>query len=388
MFPLRDDVQTRSTPWVVYALIALNVAAFLAQSFLSPEQIQGLFYLFGIVPARFFHPEWAARVGYPAAETPLAAWGTVFTALFLHAGLFHLVANLWTLYIFGPGVEDRVGPLRFLGIYALAGLGAGLLHLATNPNSTIPTVGASGAIAGVMGAYLLLYPLAQLIVVLPILFVPLIYRVPAITYFMAWFLIQVFSGTLSLAAGGAVGGVAWWAHIGGFLAGVLGLLWLLRLEPGRGSKPWGAAAGGRETGDAPEWAWPAWTSWAEPARGPVPGVHVSGVHVPGGEIPSGGPGRSPGGRGPGGGGSGGGGSGGSGGSGAPRAHPYAACSERSRAHGGRGAGDWAGTWTGGWADDWAGGPATGDGRRRYAPDGSEIVRVDVVRIPPGHAPDF
>jgi membrane associated rhomboid family serine protease len=133
----------------------------------------------------------------------------------------HIVGNMWTLWIFGDNVEDRMGPVRFLFFYLLCGLAAGLVHWFTNPNSTIPTVGASSAIAGVMGAYFFMFPYSRVVVLLPILFFPLFFELPAATYLGFWALSQVFTGSLMLASPQDVGGVAWWAHAGGFAAGIV-----------------------------------------------------------------------------------------------------------------------------------------------------------------------
>jgi membrane associated rhomboid family serine protease len=128
---------------------------------------------------------------------------------------------MWTLWIFGDNVEDRMGPVRFLIFYLLCGFAAGIVHWYTNPDSTIPTVGASGAIAGVLGAYFFLFPASRVVVLFPILFIPFFFELPAVTYLAFWALSQVFSGTLALADPREVGGVAWWAHVGGFISGLV-----------------------------------------------------------------------------------------------------------------------------------------------------------------------
>ena len=143
MFPIRDDVPSRHAPVMTVLLIGANTAAFLFAATLPRDQVRELFYLMGIVPARFAHPTWAARVGFPLHD-----YWPFFTSMFLHGGWLHLIGNMWTLSIFGDNVEDRMGPFRFLGFYLLCGIAAGITHLLTNPSSTVPTVGASGAIAG------------------------------------------------------------------------------------------------------------------------------------------------------------------------------------------------------------------------------------------------
>jgi membrane associated rhomboid family serine protease len=141
--------------------------------------------------------------------------------MFLHGGWLHIVGNMWTLWIFGDNVEDRMGHGRFAIFYLLCGLAAGIVHCLTNLDSTLPTVGASGAIAGVMGAYFYLFPYARVIVMVPLFIFPFFFELPAATFLAFWALAQVFSGTLSLGYPGNVGGVAWWAHVGGFMAGML-----------------------------------------------------------------------------------------------------------------------------------------------------------------------
>jgi membrane associated rhomboid family serine protease len=167
-----------------------------------------------MVPAEISDTDWSIPLHVPLDLLPF------LTSMFLHGGLLHIVANLWTLWIFGDNVEDRMGPLRFSVFYLLCGLFAGFVHWITNPSSTVPTVGASGAIAGVLGAYLLLYPRARVVTAVPLFFYPIVFELPAVIYLGFWFLLQIWSGFVSLANPSDVGGVAWWAHIGGFVAGM------------------------------------------------------------------------------------------------------------------------------------------------------------------------
>jgi len=148
MIPIRDTIVCQSVPLMVRAIVAVNVGVFLFELSVSDEQQEWLFYIFGLVPARYAHPRWAQWAGLPAHE-----YWPFLTSMFLQGGWLHLVGNMWTLWIFGDNVEDRMGHGRFLVFYLLCGLLAGILHYMTNLNSTVPTVGASGAIAGVMGAY-------------------------------------------------------------------------------------------------------------------------------------------------------------------------------------------------------------------------------------------
>jgi membrane associated rhomboid family serine protease len=143
------------------------------------------------------------------------------TCMFLHGGWAHLIGNMWSLWIFGDNVEDVMGPWRFLAFYLLTGLLAGVTHYFLNLDSAVPTVGASGAIAGVLGAYFILYPRSQIVVLVPIFFFPLFFQLPAVTYLLFWFLSQVFGGAIAGLTSSQVSGIAFWAHVGGFLAGVV-----------------------------------------------------------------------------------------------------------------------------------------------------------------------
>lgn len=216
MFPLSDTVPRRSVPLVTFGLILANALIFFFELSLPPELLTRLFYIFGMVPARFTDPAWGQKVGYSVN----CCW-PFLTSMFLHGGWLHLISNMWTLWIFGDNVEDRMGHTRFLFFYLSCGLTSSLVHLVTNYSSTVPAIGASGAIAGVLGAYFLLFPFSRVIVLVPVFFWPLFFAVPASIYLGVWFLMQFVSGTLSLAAPEAGGGIAWWAHIGGFAAGIL-----------------------------------------------------------------------------------------------------------------------------------------------------------------------
>jgi len=206
MFPLRDTVQARSLPLMNWALIAVNVLIFVL--LLSGPRAELWITRYGMVPAQIF-------------STP-TAWLTVVTSMFLHGGLFHLISNMWALYIFGDNVEDRMGPTRFLFFYLLCGAAAAVVHILMNPNSTIPTVGASGAISGVMGAYLVLFPYSRVITLIPFFFFPYFFEVPALFFIGLWFGGQLVNALLTSAlAPPDIGGVAWWAHVGGFVAGIV-----------------------------------------------------------------------------------------------------------------------------------------------------------------------
>jgi membrane associated rhomboid family serine protease len=215
MFPIRDTIPRRHFPVATWAIIAVNVYVFLRELFLSPQAAERAMFLFGLVPARFLHPAWAAEHGYPHSYLPF------ITTMFLHGGWLHIIGNMWFLAIFGDNVEDRMGPFRFLVFYFVCGIAAGITHVITNPNSTVPAVGASGAIAGVMAAYVALFPRARIVAVFPIFFYPLFFQVPALLYIGLWFVMQFFSGVAAIASPQAVGGIAFWAHVGGFVSGLL-----------------------------------------------------------------------------------------------------------------------------------------------------------------------
>lgn len=214
MFPLRDNVYRTHDPIVVWLLIAANVAAFLYQISLTPQQLELFIYKHALVPARYFMPSWGTRIGLsPLDVTPF------LTNTFLHGGFLHIIMNLWTLWIFGPALEDRLGPGRFAILYVLSGILASMTHAMFNATSTIPALGASGAIAGVIAAYALRFPFAWIRVLVLIVIIPLFFNVPAIVFAGLWFLTQILQGTTELFSPFAASGIAWWAHIGGFVSG-------------------------------------------------------------------------------------------------------------------------------------------------------------------------
>ncbi len=215
MFPLRDTIPSRHFPLITWILIGINTLVFLFELSLGKPGLERFFYLYGLVPARYSHPQWAQIAGFP-----LDNYWPFFTHMFLHGGWSHLIGNMWTLWIFGDNVEDRMGRWRFLVFYLLMGLLAGTGHFIFNAGSTIPTVGASGAIAGVLGAYFVLFPHARIITLVPLFFWPLFFELPAVFFLVFWFFTQLVGGTFA-GLQGSVGGVAWWAHVGGFIAGVV-----------------------------------------------------------------------------------------------------------------------------------------------------------------------
>jgi len=213
MFPLRDNIPSRTFPWVMAVLIALNVLAFLVELTLSPDRLDALVSEWGIMPARFAPDQ--LRENGPATAA------TLLTGMFLHGGWIHLLGNMWFLWIFADNVEDRMGHGRFLLFYVLCGLAASGAQIAAGWGSEVPMIGASGAIAGVLGAYVVLYPQARILTLVPLFVLFFFVELPALVVLGLWFVLQALRGVAGLAAPSLAGGVAWWAHIGGFVAGVV-----------------------------------------------------------------------------------------------------------------------------------------------------------------------
>jgi len=206
MIPLRDVIPSRTFPFFVVIFIALNTAAFLFEVSLSDRALQSLLFTYGVVPAQL-------------------QLLTVFTSMFLHGGWLHFLGNMLYLWIFGDNVEDRLGHGRFVLFYFACGAAAALAHAWVNPASRVPTIGASGAIAGVMGAYFVLYPNSRVLALVPLVIIMEVIEVPAIVFLGIWFLMQFFSGVGSLTETGVrTGGVAFWAHVAGFLSGIAGVM--------------------------------------------------------------------------------------------------------------------------------------------------------------------
>ena len=231
MFPVRDNVPRRSLPLVTWGLILANAAVFyLELGWSSDGELASMLDEFGIVPKRALNKSEGVLAFEPSA------WWPFLTSMFLHGGFLHLIGNMWSLWIFGDNVEDRMGSARFLAFYIFCGVIAGFTHSLTNPTSVVPAIGASGAIAGAFGAYFLLFPRARITFVLPILIYPVFFEIPAFFYLLWWFVTQITSGTTALGIADPSGGVAWWAHIGGFIAGAL--LFPFFLKPKKRSGGW------------------------------------------------------------------------------------------------------------------------------------------------------
>ena len=208
MIPIRDDNPTRTAAFVTIALIVANALAFFYELSLPPGNgVESFFADFALIPVNVTH---APSVG---------ELRSVFTSMFLHGGWLHLIGNMWFLWIFGNNVEDSVGHFKFILFYLLCGVAAGVAQVASAPESHVPMIGASGAISGVLGAYLLLYPRARVLVLIPIWIILKFLYVPAWLLLIFWFALQLFSGWAMVGAAQS-GGVAFWAHVGGFVAGI------------------------------------------------------------------------------------------------------------------------------------------------------------------------
>jgi membrane associated rhomboid family serine protease len=215
MIPFRDNIPSRSFPVITIAIILANVLVFFYELTLGDRSIERFISQWGVIPA--------AVLAWPRSDLPFAAIALPFlTSMFLHGGWLHLIGNMWYLWIFGDNIEDRLGHFSYLIFYLLCGLGAGIVHTILNYDTVIPSVGASGAIAGVLGAYVVSYPFARVLTLVPIFVFVQIIEIPALIVLGFWFIMQFFSGAASLATTSAnTGGVAWWAHVGGFVIGII-----------------------------------------------------------------------------------------------------------------------------------------------------------------------
>src|SRR5947207_639559 len=204
MIPLRDVIPSRTTPYITITIIVLNALAWLFEVSLPHDVLNEFLTIYGVVPAYF-------------------SWPTLITSMFLHGSWSHVIGNMWYLWIFGDNVEDRVGHGRFLVFYLLCGIAAALGQVAMDPSSTLPTIGASGAIAGVMGAYFVLYPHSRVLTLIPWIFIQIV-ELPAIVLLGVWFLMQLLNaGAIAATASTQGGGVAFAAHVAGFVVGALGI---------------------------------------------------------------------------------------------------------------------------------------------------------------------
>jgi membrane associated rhomboid family serine protease len=207
MFPLYDTARSRKFPLVNLTLIVLNALAFFYELQLNSPALEEFIVANGLIPSRFL-------------SDPSVEWPTIFSSMFLHGGWFHIINNMWVLFIFGDNVESSMGKIRYLIFYLLSGTAAGLLQTYILPTSNVPMIGASGAVAGVLGAYLILHPRSRVASLVPIFFIFTIIEIPAFIYLIFWFVSQLYSGLFAVQGGGE-SGIAWWAHIGGFLFGLI-----------------------------------------------------------------------------------------------------------------------------------------------------------------------
>lgn len=204
MIPLRDVIPSRTTPYVTVVIIVVNAIFWLYEASLPEQDLIALLRTYGVVPAALHA-------------------STLFSSMFLHGSWMHVIGNMWSLWIFGDNVEDRLGHNRFVVFYVLCGIGAGYGHVLAQSSSMVPTIGASGAIAGVMGAYFVLYPHSRVLTLIPLIIYWEIVELPAILVLGFWFLMQLASGTMAMAAKGASGGIAFTAHVAGFALGAAGV---------------------------------------------------------------------------------------------------------------------------------------------------------------------
>lgn len=216
MIPLKDSVRPRRTPYVNILLIIANILVFVYGMSLTQAELSRLYFLGGIIPRQFI----ASLLHGGAVEGALVP---LFTSTFLHGGLLHLLGNMLYLWVFGDNVEDRLGHGGYLLFYLAAGAAGSIAHIVSNPQSTIPTIGASGAIAGILGAYLLFFPRARVLTLIPIGFFITTAYLPAALFLFIWFILQIVNVTFAGLAAGAQT-VAWWAHIGGFVFGFIFVL--------------------------------------------------------------------------------------------------------------------------------------------------------------------
>ena len=231
MIPLKDDTPRFSTPYITYFLIALNTVIFLYEVLgFGPHARTQLMFQFGMVPARI--TGLAGGAPHLSAGTALLP---ILTSMFLHASWLHLIGNMWVLWIFGDNIEDYLGHFLYIVFYLLSGLAAAVTHILLNAGSIVPTVGASGAIAGVMGAYFVLYPRAKVLTLVPLIVIFTFWWLPAWIVLGYWFVLQFFSGAATAVAVSSrtAGGIAFWAHVGGFVAGIV----LIKVFPARVRRP-------------------------------------------------------------------------------------------------------------------------------------------------------
>jgi len=217
MIPLRDMTPRRSAPVMTLVLIVINVIVFLHQVSLPPAQAEAFVRIYGLVPAKIQLALAGLHYSLAGALMPL------FTCMFLHGGWLHIIGNMWFLWIFGGNVENRLGSLGYLVFYLVCGISSGLMQTIFSWGSHLPSIGASGAISGILGAYIVFFPSSRILTLVPLFILWFTWQIPALVFIGLWFLVQFMSGigALSDPRAASLGGVAWWAHVGGFLTGML-----------------------------------------------------------------------------------------------------------------------------------------------------------------------
>ncbi len=226
MIPLKDDLPTRTFPFVTIAIIALNIVVFFYEVSLGPRT-EALIFTYGVIPFNLIY-------GVESGRPPIPIFASLFTSMFLHGGFMHVAGNMLYLWIFGNNIEDVMGHLRFVFFYLICGIAAVYSHALLDATSQVPMIGASGAVSGVLGAYLLLFPHAKVLTLIPIFFFIRIVQVPAVIVLGLWIVVQFVNGLFS---GSQMGGVAWFAHVGGFLIG-MALIHLFKKKQGRRQREW------------------------------------------------------------------------------------------------------------------------------------------------------
>ncbi|MCF6203265.1 MAG: rhomboid family intramembrane serine protease [Methylococcaceae bacterium] len=214
MIPIRDNIYCKKKPYVSWGIMAVCMVIFLLMKLMPLETQRQLTYLYGMVPIRYSNPQWAVAFGLPPDK-----FLSFLTNLFLHGGWVHLVFNMWFIWIFANSIENRMGHIRFLFFYLICGFIATFAQWYFDRQAVIPIVGASGAIAGILGAYFFLYPYARIVIWLPLLFLPIFFELPAISFLGFWVIMQMYKASTPLVFEGITTDVAWWAHLGGFVAG-------------------------------------------------------------------------------------------------------------------------------------------------------------------------
>lgn len=217
MIPIRDNIRSRTFPVVNWLIIGLNLLVFIYEISLSGTQLESFINQYGLIPSRLspvIHGNFS--VLKPAVLI------TLLSTMFIHGSFLHVIGNMWFLFVFGDNVEDRMGKINYLMFYLVAGIMAGVTHVALNLNSDIPAIGASGAISGVMAAYMFLFPRSRVVTLIPVFYIlPLFVPIRAFVFIGIWFILQLLYGTSVLVLKGEATGIAFWAHIGGFVAGIL-----------------------------------------------------------------------------------------------------------------------------------------------------------------------